>query len=191
MDRRLRIAFAFGLSLGSACYGEAPPDGIAAVAPVPEPEADLLEWDPAVGDVAPALADAAAGPTPVFLVGTNPVLRDDGISDFVPVPDGGDVPVVVGSNGLFMVIFAIRTTGLLVSPVDVDAELRYNGKHVSDSQFVDIDLEPLEDGLDYLWDVFLPFEGTPFTGLSLELDLDIVGADGKGVSIEQTVVPSW
>lgn len=200
MDVRLAIAV-FACLVPGACAdaGEAaPPDAAAEVAPEPEP--DLLEWEPRSGDAAGEASDAAGdadgdaadtGPAAVFVVGTNPVHREDGVSDFVPVPDGGQVPVVVGDQGLYMVIVAVRTTGLLVSPVSVDAELRYAGHRIAEFEFEGIDLDPMEDGFDYLWDVFLAFEGTPFTGLPLELELDVVGADGKGVSLEQTIVPGW
>ena len=190
-------AAGLGLVLAACAATSTPADGASDAVPeavadpagldaVSEPNSDTAAPSDAVDveDAAPEIEP------PSVVAGTNGYGPDGAPTPFAPVADGGTMPIILGEQGLYMVIIAGQTSGI-TGPVVVDAELRYDNHHVASADDEVRELEPLVGaaaGAIGFRDVFLVFEGFPFTGLPMELKVQVVGTGGEQAKVKQAVI---
>ncbi|MEZ4265468.1 MAG: hypothetical protein R3F39_03745 [Myxococcota bacterium] len=123
-------------------------------------------------------------PSPSFAVGTNPF----GVSDsaqFVALTEGAEFRVEKGTQGAWMVVVAVRTAGMLVGDIDLEARLWVDG--VDEGGVIRTGLKPVRaaDGYDYLYSLPLIVDGPEIAGSTATL---VVEASGKtSGSAEQTL----
>lgn len=146
-----------------------------------------------VGDSGTSPSEDAAGDAgpsswtvPTFELGTNEQGKATP-KDFVPLLAGDTLPVVVGPQGLSMVVLAFRTCGLYEPPLLLRARIATDDDAASGA--LDIarqKLNPAPDGLSYYYNFWLVVENPDKAGgkfANIVLDVE----DAKGVTGSHTL----
>lgn len=123
---------------------------------------------------------------PTFELGTNEQGKATP-KDFVPLLAGDTLPVVVGPQGLSMVVLAFRTCGLYEPPLLLRARIATDDEAASGA--LDIarqKLNPAPDGLSYYYNFWLVVENPEKAGGKFaDIVLDV--EDAKGVTGSHTL----
>lgn len=140
------------------------------------PVTDDLPVDSTTPDVGPT-----SWTVPTFELGTNEQGKATP-KDFVPLLTGDTLPVVVGPQGLSMVVLAFRTCGLYEPPLLLRARIATEDDAASGA--LDIarqKLNPAPDGLSYYYNFWLVVENPEKAGGKFaDIVLDV--EDAKGVT---------
>ena len=159
---------------------EAPPDTL-----VSTPDVELPED---VGNELPPVVDAsdapdAADPPPIFVVGTNAGCASDP-SGFLETT--GDIPVVFGPQGAWMVVVAIATDAFPETPyIDVRAGVKATGDPFEAALTLKRQKVTLgDDGLSYLVNVWLVLDSSgdaaPWKDKEVTYSVEIEPCDPDG-----------
>lgn len=141
--------------------------------------ATCVDWDED-GCVERLITDCGAGAcddtsgSPVCTVPAEVILGTNesftGPETFVPFADGGEIPVVLGFQGSWMVVAALQTRGLLTSPIHFSCEAVIPEVSSASLQLAEQSLRDGQDGYFYYLDFFLdlglfeaPEDGLPIT----------------------------
>ena len=111
-------------------------------------------------------------------------------SDFIPLEDGSELPIVLGHQGAWMVVLALRSDGLLVSPVDATVGIEAAGANLGEIYLVEQELDPELDGQDYLYDIWLIVADPSLSTYEAQVSVSVTDAEGFALSIERRVVLS-
>jgi hypothetical protein len=131
--------------------GTTPQDGTAVDSGVPEDlsgVADAAEDSPVVEDTAEAPPEAD------FVLGFNETGKNQP-GAFTELPEGGDLFVELGAQGLWMVVLAFKTYGHFDGKVIIRATLSVGGESQGELALAKQKLVPGGDGWDYYYNFFL------------------------------------
>ena len=110
--------------------------------------------------------------------------------DFVPLEEGDDLPIVLGHQGAWMVVLAIRSDGLLTGPLELVVGMEAAGTSLGELQLVDQELDPELDGRDYLYDIWLIVADPSLSTYQADITITLRDATGLEMTIERRVVLS-
>jgi hypothetical protein len=108
--------------------------------------------------------------------------------DFVVLEDDGELPIVLGHQGSWMVVLAIRSDALLEGPVDLVIGIEAAGSLLGELQLVDQELDRELDGRDYVYDIWLIVADPSLSTYQAQISVDLVDASGAEMTLERTVV---
>lgn len=147
--------------------------GDAGSAPPGEDAADTSGGDTATEDAA---ATDTSRP-PGFELGSNPQGRNEP-SAFVPLGEGDDLEIVLGPQGLWMVVLAFRTRGLVAAPLYLDADITVDGVRQGVLVLQDQPLFPGPEGWNYYYNFFLVVDDPTVTGRPATVAFRVTDKDG-------------
>src|SRR5690606_12242732 len=78
-----------------------------------------------------------------------------------PVQNGVRLPIHFGNQGLAMVVLGVATNAF-TAPVAIEIELEVNGRPLSSLQLEQLSFTLSRDGMDYLANLFVAFDGCEF-----------------------------
>lgn len=149
-------------------------------------EVEAIADAPADGEAdSEAAGDAAA--TPGFSPGINPAGVHDPAS-FSELHDGDDLVIELGGQGLWMVVVAFRTHGVLTAPVTIEATLASGDTVLSALGLAGQALAREADGFDYYYDLFVVVDPAQLSGEDGQVAaLTLRVSDGSGQAEAATV----
>jgi len=166
----------------AGCGGEAATPAVELDAAESDIEAEAdVSWvpDDASPDIASIEAGGSSWTVPTFELGTNEQGKATP-KDFVPLLTGDTLPVVLGPQGLSMVVLAFRTCGLYAPPLLLRARIATDDDAASGA--LDIarqKLNPAPDGLSYYYNFWLVVENPERAGGKMaDIILDVEDAMG-------------
>lgn len=152
----------------SGCAAEAPP-----------PAADAALSDAlATPDASPATDVPARAPG--FELGSNPQGANSP-SAFTPLSDGDALEIVYGPQGLWMVVLAFRTRGLLDGPLALEADIATERGPLGSLSLVGQPTFAGPEGWFYHYNFFLVVEDPTTAGLDATVRFTAVDAGGARV----------
>ena len=111
-------------------------------------------------------------------------------SDFVTLEDGSELPIVLGHQGAWMVVLALRSEAFLEGPVDLSVGIEAAGTNLGELQLVEQDLDRELDGHDYIYDIWLIVADPSLSTYQARVSASVTDAGGRTFSIERQVVLS-
>ncbi len=132
-----------------------------------------------------AKGDAAVQET--FVLGVN-VTGENKPAFFTPLPEGADLTVEYGPQGLWMVVLAFKTRDVFTGRLHLLAEIRADGKQLGLLEMGKQKLVPGGDGWDYYYNLFLVVEGADLDGQAAEITLQVEDEAGAKVALAHPVV---
>ena len=181
-----RNSAVLGLALGLAsllvgCEG-APPASSAR---------DVLSVDevtfPPSGEV--SVDDDGVRPEGAFELGVNETGRNTP-EYYAPLPDGAELLVEFGPQGLWMVVLAFRTHDLFTPPLFLRSRVVLEGELLGELVLAEQVLQMGGDGWDYYYNLFLVVgvETMDVDGQPATLDVVVQDAAGHEVSMRRAVI---
>jgi hypothetical protein len=76
-------------------------------------------------------------------------------SQFSPLAEGSELEVVLGLQGLWMVVLSFKTCGFFNGPIDILGRVEVDGQSLGQLGLNEQTLVPEEDGFDYFYNFFL------------------------------------
>lgn len=140
-------------------------------------------------DVTPESDAAAEVFKPPFIIGVNPT----GIEDptlFVPLAEGGEVKIEFGFQGLWMVVLAFKTQGVVDGLVTLFAKVSTADETLGEFGIAKQVLTHADDGFDYYLNLFLVVNGEfgePHEYAGQEAWVELAAEDGDGQRVEGTI----
>jgi hypothetical protein len=131
--------------------------------------------------------DAVAAPA--FSTGINPAGVHSPAA-FTALGDGDDMWIELGGQGLWMVVAAFRTHGVLTSPVTIEATLVADDTVLASLGLAGQALAREADGLDYYYDLFMVVDSARLSGVdgqAATLTLRVSDGDGQVQTAATTV----
>lgn len=142
------------------------------------PADDLTDTAAQVDTVADADEDAQADVP--FIIGVNATGIED-TSLFRPLEDGGDLEIELGFQGLWMVVLAFKTQGLVEGLVTLFARVRTATDVLGEFGIAKQVLIRADDGFDYYLNLFLIVDSVEHAGKEAWVDLEAEDSDGDKV----------
>ncbi len=143
----------------------------------PTPGGDTVMADAADEDTSATDTAADTSRPPGFELGSNPQGRNEPAS-FSPLADGDDLEIVLGPQGLWMVVLAFRTRGLVDAPLYLDADITVDGVRQGVLVLQDQPLFPGPEGWNYYYNFFLVVDDPTVTGKAATVAFRITDKDG-------------
>jgi hypothetical protein len=153
--------------------------------PVPAPDAGPLASD-TPGDAAEVTAgdvEVVGGPdarAPGFELGSNPQGANTP-SAFSALSEGDPLEIVYGPQGLWMVVLAFRTRGLVTAPLALEAEIRTASRTLGALSLIEQPLFPGPEGWGYHYNFFLVVDDPTAAGQAATIAFSAVDASGARV----------
>lgn len=124
-----------------------------------------------------------------FEIGTNCV-EDATPQGFLPITEGGEVPLTWGVQGSWMVVMAFRTHDMFEGVFDVRAEITIDGRKVGEIWYEAQESFPGGDGWDYYYSLFLAIDlsDPPPRGTPAHVVMTVTDEDGTTATREHDVV---
>ena len=110
--------------------------------------------------------------------------------DFVVLEEGDELPIVLGHQGSWMVVLAVRSDGLLKGPLDLVVGIEAAGTSLGELQLVEQKLDPELDGRDYVYDIWLIVADPSLSTYQADITIALRDAAGLEMTIERRVVLS-
>ncbi len=110
--------------------------------------------------------------------------------DFITLNEGDALPIVLGHQGAWMVVLALRSEALLVGPVDILVSIEAAGTSLGELSLSEQDLDPELDGRDYIYDIWLIVGDPSLSTYQALVTLEVSDTRGTSVRIERKVVLS-
>ena len=148
------------------------------------PDALIADASQPLADVAPA-SDVPAR-APGFELGSNPQGANSP-SAFTPLADGDPLEIVFGPQGLWMVVLAFRTRGLLDGPLALEADIATSRGPLGRLSLVGQPTFAGPEGWLYHYNFFLVVEDPTTAGLEATVRFSAVDAGGARVDLSHTV----
>lgn len=132
--------------------------------------------------------DGAVTPLePELTLGTHEQLRWDP-ELFEPLDvDGAPLEIVLGNQGLWMVVLGIRAHDTLVEPFTLQVTLVVGGSQQGEVTAAGQKLRRESDGRDYYYDIWLLVPDPTISSFDAELNVVLEGGDGVTWTIDQNV----
>jgi len=109
---------------------------------------------------------------------------------FRVLEDGSELPIVMGHQGLWMVVLALRSYETLEGGLDLVFRVDAADSTLGVLQLVEMTLDPELDGRDYIYDIWLLVSDPSLATYTAEVSVDIVDSNGLELTIERSVVLS-
>ena len=135
----------------------------------------------------PADAEVAdASPTPTLEVGTNEVGEDD----FTVLHDGSSLPVILGGQGAYMLVVAMRASEVEdLADAHVRVELDHEDALVAKVKVKHADLTHEGDGWTYLRDIYLIVDDhETLLGTDAVLRVELVTVDDELIVVGEVAI---
>lgn len=135
----------------------------------------------------PGAADAdqdAEARAPGFELGSNPQGANTP-SAFTALGEGDPLEIVYGPQGLWMVVVAFRTRGLVDGPLSLDAEIRTASRSLGALSLIGQPTFPGPEGWRYHYNFFLVVDDPTATGQVATLAFSV--QDGEGRRIDEAL----
>ncbi len=152
---------------------------LAGCPPGPSPTADVSE-DTAVTDVTDQ---------PGVTLGTHEQWKQQP-DDFVELHDQSELPIVLGHQGAWMVVLALRSFETLEGELDIVASIEAAGTSLGVLQLINRPLDRELDGADYLYDIWLIVSDPSLSTYDAFITVEVVDDNGLEITLERTVVLS-
>ncbi len=110
--------------------------------------------------------------------------------DFIALEDGSELPIVLGHQGAWMVVLALRSDALLQSPVDVTVGIEAAGSDLGERYLVEQELDRELDGQDYLYDIWLIVADPSLSTHEATIRVAVVDASGLALTFQRHVTLS-
>jgi len=109
---------------------------------------------------------------------------------FRVLEDEGELPIVLGQQGLWMVVLALRSYETLEGELDLVVRVDAAGVTLGELYLVEMALDPELDGRDYIYDIWLIVSDPSLATYTAEVSIDIVDSGGMELTLERSVVLS-
>ena len=160
------------------------PDGpVADGLPGDATAADAPEYDALARDAQDAAPDVRS---PGFELGFNPQGANTP-SAFTLLADGDTLEIVYGPQGLWMVVLAFRTRGLLAAPLTLDARIRTADAELGALNLVNQPTFDGPEGWAYHYNFFLVVSDPTAAGAEATITFSAADAAGARVDLTHTV----
>ena len=123
---------------------------------------------------------------PSVVLGTHAQWKEQP-EQFRELHDGADLPIVLGHQGLWMVVLAVRSEETLSGSLDLDVRLDVGETTLGELQLVDKELDPELDGRDYVYDIWLIVSDPNPTTDTAQVTVDLVDSGGLALTLEHSV----
>ena len=110
--------------------------------------------------------------------------------DFSPLDEGSELPIVLGHQGAWMVVLALRSDAFLESPIDLKIGIEAAGSSLGELQLSDHDLDRELDGKDYDYDIWLIVADPSLSTYEATISLEVSDLSGRAAQIERRVLLS-
>ena len=144
------------------------------------------------GDVSDATAsdDLQDGhSTETVTLGTHPQWKQQP-EHFVPLDDDSELPIVLGHQGLWMVVLAIRSHETLTGELDLIARVEVDGDLLGELQLINQALDPELDGHDYLYDIWLVVSDPSLATYTADVTVELEDSQGVAMTMTRRVLLS-
>lgn len=111
-------------------------------------------------------------------------------ADFVALEDGSALPIVLGHQGSWMVVLAVRSDQVLEGPVDLVVGIEAAGSQLGELQLVEQELDRELDERDYIYDIWLIVADPSLSTYEADISVALSDAAGVEMTLELTVVLS-
>ena len=130
--------------------------------------------------------DASDGPVAGVLLGTHAQWKQQP-DDFIALEDGSTLPIVMGHQGLWMVVLAIKSFETLSGELDLTARIAA-ANVVDELMLINRPLDPELDGHDYLYDIWLVVSDPSLATYDATVTVEITDETGLELVLERQVV---
>lgn len=146
----------------------------------------------AATDTAPTDADgsavfAAVPDKPVFELGTNTTGKSTP-EHYKVLPEGAEINVELGPQGLWMVVLAFRTKKLLKPPMVLGGRVELEGELLGELKIAKQKLLPGPAGFSYYYNFFLVVAPEGVAGKTAVIAITVNDAEGPKVNLTHPVV---
>lgn len=133
--------------------------------------------------------DIAEGPAevPEFVLGIN-VTGTNQPEFFDPLPEGGELNVELGPQGLWMVVLAFKTRHLLEPPVQIITSIHVDGVQQGKLGLAKQKLQYGGDGYDYFYNLYLVVDDPSVAGQAGQVEIEVQDDQGGYVLETREVV---
>jgi hypothetical protein len=136
-----------------------------------------------------ASVEADVVSTPEVVLGTHVQWKRQP-DDFVVLEEGGELPIVLGHQGAWMVVLALRSDQRLEGPLDLVVGIEAAGALLGELQLVEQELDRELDGRDYLYDIWLIVADPSLSTYEAQISAELRDATGLEMTLELTLVLS-
>jgi hypothetical protein len=178
-SHRLFVSFLWALCL-IAQAGCAPPPPVEGGWPVAD-----------TGTTDTAVQETIAQPqlVPGVTMGTHAQFKQQ-TTAFVPLFDDSELPIVLGHQGAWMVVLALRNYQILQGPLDIVARIEAAGSVQAELALVDLDLDPKLDRYEYIYDIWVIVSDPSLSTYPAIATLEIRDRTGAEVTLQHEVILS-
>jgi len=109
---------------------------------------------------------------------------------FIELRDDSELPIVLGHQGLWMVVLAVRSFEMLEGELDLIARIEAADTLLGELQLVNQALDPELDNHDYIYDIWLVVSDPSLATYTANLTVEIEDSNGLSMTLERTVTLS-
>ena len=128
--------------------------------------------------------DADAGPG--VSIGTHSQWKQQP-DDFIALHDDSELPIVLGHQGLWMVVLAVRSFETLEGELDLVARIEA-ANVIDEMMLINRPLDRELDGADYLYDIWLVVSDPSLASYQATVTLELTDSNGLEVVLERSVL---
>ena len=137
----------------------------------------------------PDPADTSAPDTddgPAVALGTHQQWKQQP-EHFIELRDDSELPIVLGHQGLWMVVLAVRSLETLEGELDIVARIESVDTLLGELQLVNQALDPELDGHDYIYDIWLVVSDPSLATYVANVTVEVEDSNGLAMTLERTV----
>lgn len=131
--------------------------------------------------------DTAPVNTPLFELGTNTTGKSTP-DTYKKLPEGSEINVELGPQGLWMVVLAFRTKSLLKPPLVLGGRVEMDGVLLGELKLGKQKLLPGPNSISYYYNFFLVVAPDGVAGKKAVITFTADGADGSNIKLTHPVV---